>query len=934
MDNIEQFYRDVLPPTGNYYLAIIDSNKKISQRSFSDIDSFLAAIKLVSKTNNNVYFGTGSFSGSRTIADAKEKKCYYLDVDFGLPPKEYQTAGQAVEGINEFIQSTDVPKPSYMVTTGHGFHCYWVLDKPIPAEQWLIGARNLKQLCVDNGLHADHGVTGDAARILRAPGSINVKFPDHPMKTMLHPMTAEMGAFFKPDLFAEGAGMFPELGKFVGADDLTNLPVPEVSYSAKGVFSACGIFKRSFREGGASDTGEVWGNELLILTFTEDGEKLKHHIGKNHPDYTPASTDAKWNVKQNCGAKPTTCEFMSTLPDCGKICDACPVKGTVTTPLHLGRIEPAAPTVAAAPPAVAKQINNLTLPDGYVQNKDGLWHRTGEDEDGRPTFEPVLPPLVKKSVVDLVVSRDICYEHHYRLKMFSDTEAFEVTFTPEQMVDAKAFGTLLARKRMPLNEPFAKRFRSMIMSWVSQLNNTEVTVGQTHFGWAEDHSSFAVGDEVYANGKTERNDLVDGVMQSKYSVMGTLPDWASKANAVINDRPASAAIVAASLAAPLIGFTRDPGCVLSIHGDSGAGKTTVMKIGQTLWGHPIKSMMSLDDTTLSMLNALGIMRNLPAFWDEVRSSSADERLMQTVFRLTAGRERSRLNSNVEQRAVHEWQTILITSSNISALGTIASQTRDSDAGVMRIFELTMPAITNSLGDLSVTSVYGAAGRVYGEYLANNTASVKQQVESAEDSIRAALGALEPERFRVSLVAALVAGAQLGKQVLGLDFDIESLVKYLSSQFLLLRASSKQHRDSYSADTLLIQFINEMTAHRLVTDKVASRGRHATITMLSYPRNAAPVYVHLAQSGECLMDKPQFDEWVERKVGLKPHKTKEEMLKVAGVRIMQRSLGAGTTMAAGRGYCYIIDMTDPAFAGVFDNLYTPMVQASNVTPLQP
>lgn len=453
-------------------------------------------------------------------------------------------------------------------------------------------------------------------------------------------------------------------------------------------------------------------------------------------------------------------------------------------------------------------------------------------------------------------------------------------------------------------------------------------------GWAEDHSAFAVGDTIYADGKTTRNDLVSPVLQSHYGTTGSLGEWTEKANAVINDRPASAAIIAASLAAPLIGFSRDPGCVLAVHGDSGTGKTTVMKIGQTLWGHPVKSMMSLDDTTLSMLNKLGTMKNLPAFWDEVRSSNEDTRLMQTVFRLTAGRERTRLTQNVEQREVHEWQTILITSSNISALGTIASQTKDSDAGIMRVFEITMPPIANSLPSLNVTNCYGEAGRVYGEFLANNCIRAKKAVEDEEDDLRTRLTAFEPERFRLSLISTLVAGAKLGKEVLGLDFDIKALTKYLMDEFVDLRASSKQHRESYSAQSLLMQYLNEMSPNKLLTSAMAGRGRTANVTLLSYPKNNAPVYIHMAQTGECLVEKPHFDDWVERKTGLKAHKTKEEMSKLNGISVVQRSLGAQTTMATGRCYCYAIDMTNAGFNGVFSELYTALPQQSNVTAIQP
>jgi len=414
-------------------------------------------------------------------------------------------------------------------------------------------------------------------------------------------------------------------------------------------------------------------------------------------------------------------------------------------------------------------------------------------------------------------------------------------------------------------------------------------------------------------------------------VVGEVAEWIEKANKVIQDRPQSAAIVAASFAAPLIGFTGDPGCVLSIHGESGTGKTTIMKIAQALWGHPVKGMMSLDDTMASMLNSLGVMRNLPAYWDEVRSTKEDDKMMSIVFRLTSGRERTRLNSNIQQRAIQEWQTILVTSSNISALGTIASQTRDSDAGVMRVFETTMPDIENSLGDLKVTRCYGGGGRIYAKYLSEHTEEVRKAVSEAEAALKISLGATEPERFRLSLLASMIVGAQLGNTLLGLKFDMEPLIGFLKHEFVALRRISKSHREAYSMDNLVLQFINEMTPNRLVTDKLAGKGK-ATVQTITFPRNNNPVYVHIAQSGHCLINKPKFDEWVEEHIGIKGHKIKDEMKKLAGASVGQRTLGAGTSMATGRVYVYGIDMCNTNWGGVFDSLYQPLTQSSNVAAI--
>ena len=375
----------------------------------------------------------------------------------------------------------------------------------------------------------------------------------------------------------------------------------------------------------------------------------------------------------------------------------------------------------------------------------------------------------------------------------------------------------------------------------------------------------------------------------------------------------------------------DPGCVLAAHGESGSGKTTVMKIAQALWGHPVKGMMSLDDTTNSMLNSLGIMRNLPAFWDEVRSAKEDDRMMQIVFRLTAGRERTRLTASIQQREVNEWQTILVTSSNISALGTIAAQTKDSDAGVMRVFEITVPEISNSIDDLKVTKCYGAAGRIYAKYLVDNFNEIQDMITKTEAALKQSLKATDPERFRVSLLAALLVGAQLANKVLGLNFDMKKLTQYLKQEFVELRVVSQAHRDNYAMPTLITQYINASTQHRVVTDKLKGQGK-APVQLLSFPSNNQPIHVQIAQDGNALLTKREFDEWVEQHVGIKGHKVKEEMTKLPGVQIGQRHVAAGTSKVTAKAYVYRIDMKHSAWGGSFDTLFEAPAQASNVTPI--
>ncbi|MFP3869227.1 MAG: hypothetical protein ACLFUU_13925 [Desulfobacteraceae bacterium] len=92
--------------------------------------------------------------------------CFHADIDFG-PNRHYKTWTEALTAIEGFSL-----RPSVVVDTGNGVHVYFFFVAPLPV------AGNLAQVeAVNKGIaQALHGdPVGDASRILRVPGTWNVK---------------------------------------------------------------------------------------------------------------------------------------------------------------------------------------------------------------------------------------------------------------------------------------------------------------------------------------------------------------------------------------------------------------------------------------------------------------------------------------------------------------------------------------------------------------------------------------------------------------------------------------------------------------------------------------------------------------------------------------------------------------------------------------
>jgi len=66
------------------------------------------------------------------------------------------------------LNNAGLPLPSMIVNSGHGIHCYWLLDRPAGPEVEPV----VKALA--NKTAAD-GQATDLARVMRLPGTMNVK---------------------------------------------------------------------------------------------------------------------------------------------------------------------------------------------------------------------------------------------------------------------------------------------------------------------------------------------------------------------------------------------------------------------------------------------------------------------------------------------------------------------------------------------------------------------------------------------------------------------------------------------------------------------------------------------------------------------------------------------------------------------------------------
>lgn len=203
------FYERVLPAVGPFTLltgATGPDGKLTEQRHWNGLRTHADVereVKRLSMLPLNVFFAAGSYAGSNR-KDPVAKRALWLDLD----GKDFAGGtDQAVRELGAFVKATGLPRPSIYVNSGRGVHVYWCLDRDLPVVEWRVIAEALKAKCAELNFNADPSSTSDAARILRAPGSLNRK-GEVPISCNV---IADTGTTYAPDDIANQLQVAPRL---------------------------------------------------------------------------------------------------------------------------------------------------------------------------------------------------------------------------------------------------------------------------------------------------------------------------------------------------------------------------------------------------------------------------------------------------------------------------------------------------------------------------------------------------------------------------------------------------------------------------------------------------------------------------------------------------------------------------------------------------
>ena len=214
---------------------------------------------------------------------------------------------------------------------------------------------------------------------------------------------------------------------------------------------------------------------------------------------------------------------------------------------------------------------------------------------------------------------------------------------------------------------------------------------RTQFGWADKDTKFIVGEQEISAEKVSYSppSTATGSLAEWLKPTGDYDAW--KKTIKTYDQPGfepHAFGFFTAFGAPLLKHLNLKGAIINlINNTSGTGKSTVLKMCNSVWGHPEELMLQWKDTMNSMIHRLGVMNNLPVTIDEITKLSGDH-FSDLAYSISQGRGKNRMkqHENAERINSTKWGTMALTSSNASFYDKLSSLKATPDGEFMRLLE--------------------------------------------------------------------------------------------------------------------------------------------------------------------------------------------------------------------------------------------------------
>jgi hypothetical protein len=851
---MQEFLRAILAGEGQYCIVglkkgdarpAIQSFTPNLQETKTAIDTFVAE-------RRDVYFALATFKNPdavkpRAQENVHQVKSLWVDLDCGeLKAKEgkgYIDKEAALLDLERFLEETSMPEPA-IVDSGGGIHAYWVFDKAVSYDEWFPLATSFKSLCVKHNLLIDPSCTADGARILRVPDTYNFKDGMvRPVRLLVPPDTAyDIEALKQTIPQVTVAPSVPLPAKKALSPLTQSLMGNRIVYFKNIMMRAkegTGCQQLQYVYENRTDPAKVgydlWRAALSIAEHCEDRDKAIHKISEGHPDYDPAKTEEKASDTRGENKGPYLCARFEEYRAGG--CDGCPHKGKIKSPISLGtEIAKSEDKEVVVKQETSSGVEEIIydipdLPEPYFRGKYGGIYRRMDDGDARLVYPHDL------FVIQRIVDPNVGESAWLRLHLPKDgVKNFTVGMA--SLLSKDTLRTELASRGVITYGKAWDEILAYIATTARELQVQKRADNAYHqFGWvinskSKEFEAFVVGDIEVREGKkryvpptSSTNDMI-----SWFESRGDMDLWKECFNAYSKDGYEAHAFAALSaFGAPLLKrATNHKGVLLNlINPKSGTGKSTILRVINSVWGHPELPLRMPDDTKNALVQRMGILNNLPLTVDEL-SNMKPEEVSNFLYGITQGRGKDRMEANTNSLRANltTWATIGILSGNDSFYNKLNLIKNLPEGEIFRCVEYEINKVTTlsmaegrALFDEQLMNNYGHAWYPYITALQARPQAVLELVEKYTNMFTNKLNLEQEYRFYAALGGCNLAGGHIAKELGLIDYDLRREAKFYAGVVNQIRESTITKPEESKLD-LVSQYILKNIQNSLVIESTA------------------------------------------------------------------------------------------------------------------
>ena len=332
-------------------------------------------------------------------------------------------------------------------------------------------------------------------------------------------------------------------------------------------------------------------------------------------------------------------------------------------------------------------------------------------------------------------------------------------------------------------------------------------------------------------------DLVD-----YFEPAGTLEKWKEVFDLYDREGLEIQAFAALSgFGAPLLQFTGQKGAIINlVHKDSGTGKTTVLRMANSICGDPELLLGTPRDTAVAKITKLGLLNNIVNTMDELSNMPA-EALTDFAYATSQGRgnDKGDPQANKLRKNNTTWRTISLTSSNSSFYDKLQVLKDHPDGEIMRIIEFVVepldgevvsPEEGKKMFDHQLGENYGHAIVPFIQHVIANFEDCMKLVKEVQATIDKKLKLTSRERNWSAMLSANIAGGIIARKVGLISLDIGRIYKRVIPVIQTTRKDTTPPVDTASAT--IGEFLNLYNQHLLiVNNSVDKRSARSTAPIL-------------------------------------------------------------------------------------------------------